>query len=390
MVNKLMEKWRVEIAQAIQRKWGILQHKMKINSTKSMNIYPYMRLLTPEEYTDILLDEMKSLGADSELYSPTVIQIYDMLGQKVMHKYQMKLREQNGVNEKILSTYKTYREILCSGHCPDNPRQLWQRIVHHSRDSGPCINQRDIEWPWSVRCEIGQTLFKILLENIKIDVNLLTPARQQANYIPLLYTLFRKRECISREEVRVHPIFAQLIREAKLDTMKFKANEAPMVCPPMPWTTCENGGYLHSLTHLLRLPPQFGVQNDMLKNAPVEQLYPPLDALNQLGSIPWRVNTRILDLAIKIFNLGGDLKLDVPLTPDNMLTDEQLVYRKMTRKELVQSLDRKDNAYQQRQNEILSLYTDTLYKLSLANHYRDQPFWLPTNMDFRGRSYPGE
>jgi len=29
-----------------------------------------------------------------------------------------------------------------------------------------------------------------------------------------------------------------------------------------------------------------------------------------------------------------------------------------------------------------------LYKLSVANHFRDDVFWLPINLDFRGRVYP--
>lgn len=94
-------------------------------------------------------------------------------------------------------------------------------------------------------------------------------------------------------------------------------------------------------------------------------------------------------MAIKIFNLGGDDKLDVPLTPDDMLNDEHLKYRGVTKAELEKIRKDKDEKYEQRQNELLSLYTDTLYKLSLANHFRDRPFWLPTNLDFRGRTYPG-
>lgn len=41
-----------------------------------------------------------------------------------------------------------------------------------------------------------------------------------------------------------------------------------------------------------------------------------------------------------------------------------------------------------KKNEMMSLWCDTLYKLSLANHLRDEIFWLPHNMDFRGRVYP--
>ncbi|KAB7495738.1 DNA-directed RNA polymerase, mitochondrial, partial [Armadillidium nasatum] len=45
-------------------------------------------------------------------------------------------------------------------------------------------------------------------------------------------------------------------------------------------------------------------------------------------------------------------------------------------------------ALKKRRMELNSLWCDTLYKLSLANHYRDCVIWLPQNMDFRGRTYP--
>ena len=38
--------------------------------------------------------------------------------------------------------------------------------------------------------------------------------------------------------------------------------------------------------------------------------------------------------------------------------------------------------------EHYSLRMTALYKLSVANHFRDNTFWLPLNLDFRGRVYP--
>lgn len=390
LLEKLENQWRIDIPNAIKRRLNILQQKMRSKPMKFMNVYPYLCLLKPEQYTEILIDELNSLAQDCELYSPTVIQIYGDLGRRVMHKYHLKLKEQNGVNEKIRHLYKTYREMLCSGACPDNPRQLWQRLIHHSRANGPCALQENLIWPWNVQCELGRTLFKILMDVIKIDGNLIDAKSKTTNYVPIVYSIFRKRDYMSREEIRPHPTFVKLVHETKQDTMKFKANEVPMLCPPIAWTSPEYGGYLHSHTDLLRLPPSFTVQNDLVRQVPPEQLYPTLDSLNQLGSIPWRVNKRILDLAIEIFNNGGDERLDVPLTPDSMLTDTHLRYRGITRGQLQKMIHIKDDKYQQRQNELLSMYSDTLYKLSLANHFRDRTFWLPTNLDFRGRSYPGK
>ncbi|CAF4858093.1 unnamed protein product, partial [Rotaria magnacalcarata] len=38
--------------------------------------------------------------------------------------------------------------------------------------------------------------------------------------------------------------------------------------------------------------------------------------------------------------------------------------------------------------EIFSLWCYELYRLSIANHFRNEIFWFPHNLDFRGRVYP--
>jgi len=39
-------------------------------------------------------------------------------------------------------------------------------------------------------------------------------------------------------------------------------------------------------------------------------------------------------------------------------------------------------------HELFALRMDLLYKLSVANHFRNEVFWIPSNLDFRGRVYP--
>ena len=34
------------------------------------------------------------------------------------------------------------------------------------------------------------------------------------------------------------------------------------------------------------------------------------------------------------------------------------------------------------------LWCTQLYRLSIANHFRDEVFWFPHSLDFRGRTYP--
>jgi hypothetical protein len=42
-----------------------------------------------------------------------------------------------------------------------------------------------------------------------------------------------------------------------------------------------------------RLHHQAAQQRHLLKKTPVQQLYPSLDSLNQLGSVPWIVNESV-------------------------------------------------------------------------------------------------
>lgn len=43
--------------------------------------------------------------------------------------------------------------------------------------------------------------------------------------------------------------------------------------------------------------------------------------------------------------------------------------------------------YRKKQAEMYSLWCDAHYRLSLAEHFRNRDFWLPLNLDFRGRAY---
>lgn len=91
-----------------------------------------------------------------------------------------------------------------------------------------------------------------------------------------------------------------------------------MFSPPLPWHAVGSGGYLTRNVRLIRLASRFTVQRQRMDANPLQQLYPALDALNVLGSVPWRINGRVLDLLIDVFNAGGSHELDVAPNPANL------------------------------------------------------------------------
>lgn len=387
LLDEMFKQWEQDLLQFFDHRLTVLCREMHRELPKNMNTYPYLKLLPPKDYVAIMMNQLRVVLDGSESFSLACGQLASEMGRQVLQRYQMRSREKNGITEKIRQNYKTYVDIYSSEKCSDLPRQLWQRITHHTQHDGASIgNTQKITWPYDIQTSIGDVLLNILLDDLKFDASVANAKKESGSSSKkVLYVIYRNRELKVRREVRMHQKLKQVYDRAKTDILLFNTNEIPMVCYPMPWLSSNYGGYLSTESTLMRLP--LGEEEILVDKVPEPQLYPSLDALNQLGALPWRINTRILDLAIHIFNLGGDEKLNIPLTPDENLKNEHLRYRRMTRDEF-NAIDRSSKSYQTNQNEINSLYCDTLYKLSLSNHYRDRVFWLPHNMDFRGRVYP--
>jgi DNA-directed RNA polymerase len=94
---------------------------------------------------------------------------------------------------------------------------------------------------------------------------------------------------------------------------------------------------------------------------------------------------KILDIVIELFNNGGDESLDVPST---LSLPDIPVIPKDCDDQTRRSISKQRKFAKKIHKENFSLRMDMLYKLSMSNHYRDDLFWLPHNMDFRSRVYP--
>lgn len=148
-----------------------------------------------------------------------------------------------------------------------------------------------------------------------------------------------------------------------------------MLSPPQPWNTPQNGGYLLARSDLIRLPSQAHQQWERIAQADPVNMYPSLDSLNQLSNIAWRVNTTVLDIIMQVFTSGGSKKLNVPQPPSALPPLEDLQPAEATAdgtskpsKTALYNRFRQKLLHRRKQSEMYSLWCDTLYRLSLANH----------------------
>jgi DNA-directed RNA polymerase len=317
-LNELHKKWRECIISSFNRDFNVLRME-ELRLRGNQNLLPYLRTLEVEQYADILLTEIRRLTEGSETYSPYLSQLYRCLGEKVEMRFHIEQKMKLGVLQKTGEVFGNYCDVLAAGNSSDNSRQCWQRIVYHSKDDGASMEFHHQHWPIGAKIGVGKFLYNILIRDLKLDPNFLRTGKHQSeNLIPAFFTLFRHQAKNVKEELKPHPMLMKLYRGSQQETLTFDVNLVPMVCPPQPYWTPKNGGYLVAHSDFLRLPPNSYQQLEMVDEVPVQNLYPIFDALNQQQSVAWRINTEMLDLVISVFNKGGDEKLDIPEIPENL------------------------------------------------------------------------
>uniref|UniRef100_A0A182SSF8 DNA-directed RNA polymerase n=1 Tax=Anopheles maculatus TaxID=74869 RepID=A0A182SSF8_9DIPT len=387
-LEELKKVWSKQIAMAFHRDFNTLKAVTETKSSRTINLFPYLKALSVSQFTEILLDEVQMLLEGSDTFSFVISQLHRELGRKVESRYHIEQKRMNGVLGKTCEIYDRYATALAEGKSSDNPRQLWQRLVHETRSSGPSMDIQSVAWPKAAVLGVGKFLYNILKCDLKINVNATNKSNRKVKLVPAFYTLFRYEAKMAKEQIKPHPVLMKLYRKSQPDTLKFDVNLVPMLCPPQPWSTPRNGGYILAESDLIRLPHQAHQQTERIDDADPQDMYPTLDALNQLASIPWVVNGQILDVIVQVFNNGGNAKLDVPEPPSSLPPIAETVPRSEMSGYEKYHLLRKRLYHRRKQGDMYSLWCDALYRLSLASYYRDKVFWLPQNIDFRGRVYP--
>lgn len=182
---------------------------MHSKGNRSISLYAYLRVLDVNDYVDILMNEARMLSEGSETFSLTVGALYKRIGNKVQSKYNMERKRRDGILVKTRRIYADYVRSLCGRYSSDNPRQSWQRHVHHAQSSGPSMDIVDQVWPNMTQLGVGRFLFQIMMRDVKIDTNMLRVNSRPENVLPAFYTLFRNEGKYVKEEVKPHPVLAK-------------------------------------------------------------------------------------------------------------------------------------------------------------------------------------
>ncbi|KAK5059794.1 hypothetical protein LTR84_009677 [Exophiala bonariae] len=160
----------------------------------------------------------------------------------------------------------------------------------------------------------------------------------------------------------------------------------PMVCPPKPWQGWDEGGFLTTKTPFLRMKAHELAQRHYAEAAAdrgdLDQLFAAIDVLSQTG---WRINKKVFDVMVDAWNSGKGVANLPPL--DKVFATVETPGPNATPKERWQWF----NLMKRVENERSGLHSERCFQnlqMEIAKSYLHETFYLPHNIDFRGRAYP--
>ncbi|KAK1980368.1 DNA-dependent RNA polymerase [Colletotrichum cereale] len=244
----------------------------------------------------------------------------------------------------------------------------------------------DTPWPLAVRAKVGAALLSALIETAKIKVVKEHPETRT------LISQFQPAFSHVGQLKKGKRIGMMLLNKELINLMKrepqgdYLAKHLPMVVEPAPWQAFDKGGFLESRANLVRVKQgdkdQKLYSEAAIARGDMDQVFKGLDVL---GKTAWRVNTPVLNVMLAAWNTGEELANlpalhpNIPVPPEPEASDDLMAHRQWIR------------AVKAAENERGGLHSVRCFmnfQLEIARAFRNQTFYFPHNIDFRGRAYP--
>ena len=281
-------------------------------------------------------------------------------------------------------------------------RQLMRRFDSKAKEpatpDGPIATAAPVEtpkddhlsvearWPLAVRAKFGAVLLAALVDSAKVVVAREHPETKEKvmqAQPAFTHTVQLKK---GRKIGVIQPNRALvdiMMREPRGEAL---ARHLPMVVEPAPWAKFDKGGFLESTTPLIRLKNHEKDQriyaDAAIERGDMEQMMRGLDVL---GKTAWRINRPVFDVMLEAWNTGEELA-NLPALEPNLPTPEEpdSTDDPMKRRVWLKAI----KAIENEKSGLHSVRCFMNFQLEIARAFKDQTFYFPHNLDFRGRAYP--
>ncbi|RYP00425.1 hypothetical protein DL764_006524 [Monosporascus ibericus] len=241
-------------------------------------------------------------------------------------------------------------------------------------------------WPVYIRAKVGAVLLGGLLDSAKVNVVREHPETKE------LVSQVQPAMAHATMHRRGKKVGVVLPNKWLVDLLKseprgdFLARHLPMLVEPEPWTKFDKGGFLVFPAHLVRIKngekDQRIYAEAAVDRGDMEQVSKGLDVL---GRTAWQINQPVFDVMLEAWNTGEKLANIPPLHPNIPIPSEPVESEDMMhRREWLKAV----KAAESLKSGLHSERCFMNFQLEIARAFKDQTFYFPHNMDFRGRAYP--
>lgn len=247
-------------------------------------------------------------------------------------------------------------------------------------------DQWNTEWSSAIKAKVGSYLLSALIDTAKVPVTVEnTDTREIMTQIQPAFSHTHQYKIGKKTGIILanRALVASLKREPVHSLL---AKHLPMVAEPEPWSEFNLGGFISHPAKVMRIKGgdkhQRHYQEAAIGRGDMEQMFKGLDVL---GRTSWVINKPVFDTMLEAWNTGEAIanfpaenpKLDYPQEPPTSKDPSE-------RRRWIRSMKALENL----RSGYHSARCFQNFQLEIARSLRDEKFYFPHNLDFRGRAYP--
>lgn len=390
-----MWKWQVELERHLKAELALVEQsesavKKTVRDKSRCEIGPFLRVIPIDKLaaTTILslMKCMGTVGVDKGISLATAITAIagtvedESVFQALQRNIKKKMWPTKGSGGFVLTP-----EILMKATKTRGPGSA-AKLVEFYKNQNKGTFPSPTPWTIELKARLGAFLMSALIETAKVPVTLtnqhtkefvtqMQPAFSHSHQ----YKMGKKLGIILANKV--------LVNQLKSDPVhSVLAKHLPMLVEPEPWTRFDKGGFISHPARVMRV--KYGDQDQRYYaeaaagQGDMQQTFKGLDIL---GKTSWQINQPVFDVMLEAWNSGEAIasipqenpKFDVP--PEPQSSQDPLERRRWIR------------AVKSAENAKIGLHSQRCFQnfqLEIARALRNETFYFPHNVDFRGRAYP--
>ncbi|KAL4738427.1 hypothetical protein BDV11DRAFT_189717 [Aspergillus similis] len=350
---------------------------------------PYLRMVKPEELASLtILTTINNLtrnGLDKGIkLAPLAVAIGNDVYEEValQRMVERRKKEMNSAHR-----VKLIKQIFLGRKDRDKLKSInWKNALKSMEQEEP-----DIVWATAIKAKVGAVLMSLLYDVAKVPVPVNEAAaakkikrRDEIVMQPVFQHSYQITWGRRTGYIHVNPEMIKLLtREPAEDLL---GRQLPMLCKPRPWKGYKDGAYFYHQNLFVRSTPGESLQPTYVKAAlENDGLKMIRKGLDILGGTGWVINRDVFNVMLEAWNTGEPIADLAPLDPELPIppkpSPEEGYEAEKEWHTKVRDIENQRGGYHSQrcfQN----------FQMEVARSYLNETFYLPHNMDFRGRAYP--